>query len=112
MANYAFAAYGDIDEIKGDKPIPPGWVIIKSEHNSIELRAGGLRPSKPSNIGTRSWIFDARGAAPGTKLVVCANSPIPSGWVIVESKIPPTLSIGLVSVRYEWAGTHTIELTK
>ena len=103
---FAAAKYGEILEIKGNSPFPPGWVVIKVADPAFATMSMGPAP-KPSVASLTLTIMDARGAAVGTELEVSGNSPIPPGWVLLKTVWPTVMSMGK-HTQPDWVAVHTI----
>jgi len=104
---FAAASYGEILEIQGNSPFPPGWVVIKVAGSTFGTMSMGPAP-KPTAASLTLTIMDASGAKVGTVLEVCGNSPIPTGWVILKTAWPTVMSIGK-HVQPDWVARHTIK---
>jgi hypothetical protein len=107
VSRSAYADFGDILEIKGNSPFPPGWVVIGVRGGTAGFLSAGPAP-KPSMASLTFTIMDVTGAAKGQELDVRGNSPIPVGWVILDTKWPTALSVGKYSCP-DWEAVHTIK---
>jgi hypothetical protein len=107
-SSVAFAKYGDVIQIKGNSPFPPGWVVIDVTAPSMATASTGLAP-EPSVSTLTFTIRDMNGAKFGDVVHVRGNSPIPIGWVIIETLWPTTYSTGLGNSMPDHITVHTLK---
>lgn len=107
-AGHLGATYGETRDISGHSVVPAGWVVIRAV-GPIQLCGGGIQSSKPNLGALTLTIQDVRGAVPGTRMTVWGHSPIPAGWVILETRWPMTASTGIQQSPSDFSAVSTIE---
>lgn len=61
--------------------IPAGWILVDNLRDTS--MCGGSNPQYVNAYNV--WAIEKYdGAAPGTQLTVCAASPTPAGWTLVD----------------------------
>lgn len=107
-SSVAFAKYGDVIQIKGNSPFPPGWVVIDVTAPSMATASTGI--ASALSVSTLILtIRDMNGAKFGDVVHVRGNSPIPMGWVIIETLWPTTYSTGLGGSMPDHIAVHTLK---
>jgi hypothetical protein len=107
-SSVAFAKYGDVMQIKGNSPFPPGWVVIDVTAQSMATTSTGI--ASALSVSTLTFtIRDMNGAKYGDVVHVRGNSPIPMGWVIIETLWPTTYSTGLGNSIPDHIAVHTLK---